>query len=466
MTFLDLVPASIHTIALHVVGLLLLRELLPRAGRIERLALAFPIGGGLFTWVLFLFGWAGVPLGRLTLGAAYLTLVISALAIRWRRTPSYGARSNEHPQGGRRAQVVFWGIWGLLAIAFGALAVGRAYSTWDAIAIWSIKGYGMAQEASLFAGEAWGSHRLSYPLNLPLLIGSYFALDGDPAPGSKLIFSSFFLSLVLFAYVYWRRRKVPFGTGLLGVLFLGSLPIIFDHATSGYANLPFSFYLTAGLLYWIQSLGGRDRGPMLVSGLLLGLSIWTRPEGLYMVGLTAMILAAGSRLHGRADLGWRVWLAPLVLIGGSWGVFATLYGRGGPLSSAPAAAIREILNAQFHVESVYLIFRFLGRTFLDLDTWGLLVPAVVLSILVGGRWRRLGRERTLQLELLAVASMGVILAGIYYLISFVGNLEYYLSTGVDRLFLPVGVLAVLWSVHLTFGRPSKPQQQGKEVEPG
>ncbi len=92
-------------------------------------------------------------------------------------------------------------------------------------------------------------------------------------------------------------------TASLGLLFLATVPILFEHATLGYSNLPMMTYLVLGCLLCLIGIRRRQTGQILVGSLLLGLSAWTRirERGLQSGGGWPLG-ALGSLRQGRAQV--------------------------------------------------------------------------------------------------------------------------------------------------------------------
>ena len=283
--------------------------------------LAFPLGAGIFTLVLFLASWIGVPIRPLTVYGLLLLLLGVAGLIAHKQQLSLPRRlihMDDGPMQGSTAHRMPYVIaagWLILSMI---LSIGRAYSTWDAAAIWSVKGYGIASEGTIFAGATWGAHGLSYPLNIPLLIAAFDVLGGDLLPGSKLIFPLFYGSLLLGCIALWRKHGVPHFFLTLGTLLIASVPVIFEHSTMGYANLPFSTYLLLACIMTIEGNVQSDRGLQLMGGVLFGLAAWTRPEGVFLVPLLMLTVVLFTWASQRRMPRLIPWLLPVVLITGLW----------------------------------------------------------------------------------------------------------------------------------------------------
>jgi hypothetical protein len=307
-----------------LLGVLLILAIRGRSNFLEFGSLSFPIGAGTLTFILFLSSWLGISYSKTSLIGIYLLLLAvlgcAAMLVRrkcgWQKGQPDVVSSPEIALGLR---MLFYGLLFMCFLVVAYLSVARSYSTWDAIGIWGIKGYGIAKEGTVLAGKRWGSHDLTYPLNIPIQISIFRLLDGDLSPGSKLIFPMYYLSLILGAFHFWKTN-MEWKIAALGALFLASLPIVFEHGMIGYANLPFTTYLALGLLQIIDGISNEDWREQLLGGLLLGLATWTRPEGVFLVtfALGAVLIGARAVKFGKVRL--LAVLSPVILIAGLWQV--------------------------------------------------------------------------------------------------------------------------------------------------
>jgi hypothetical protein len=334
----------------------------------------------------------------------------------------------------------------LLFVVAVLISVGRSYSTWDAIAIWSAKGYGIALEDTVFAGEIWGAHHLNYPLNIPILISLFRSLEGDLLPGSKLIFPLFYISLLLGCYSFWRTSELKRGFAAIGLLFVATIPIVFTHATIGYANLPFSVYLVLGIIIGIEGILNRSKNLQLLSGILLALAAWTRPEGLFITPITIFALMLAFRSIGRGEMSFGRLILPAIIIVIPWGLFSGLYGTGGMFQSAAGSLLQSFGAGVFHLDSLYWIVRSLGRQLLEIKIWGLVIPVAVL-VVITQRSKFQPRKFPLPFMVLMLTMViGLSVTAFYYLVSFEGDLRFWLETGVNRMYLPAGLLGAVWVI--------------------
>lgn len=439
-----------------LLGIMFIFVIRGRSNNLEFVSLSFPIGAGVLTLILFISSWLGLPYTKTSLiGISIGFFVVLSCGVILVR--SKGGRNQAQADAVSFSEVslglcmLFFAILLLCFVVVAYLSVARSYSTWDAIGIWGIKGYGIAKEGTIFAGERWGSHGLTYPLNIPLQISIFRLLDGDVLPGSKLIFPMYFISLILGAYRFWKEY-IEWKFAAMGALFLASLPIVFEHGTIGYANLPFTTYLILGLLQVIDGISKRDARGQMLGGLLLGLATWTRPEGIFLVIFALGAVLTGSRVLKFGEIRLFAVGSPIILIAGTWQGFSASIGSQGLIGSALQSTWRSWSRMEFHPDALYWTARYLARQSLEFKIWGALVPLILLILAVNFRKLK-PREFPLPFLLLVAGVMvGGAVALYYYLASFMSDLIYLLGTSVNRTFMPAWVLGILGLITLAGGK--------------
>jgi len=462
--FLDLALLS----AILALGSLLTYLLLGGGDLLWIAALAFPIGSGVLTWLVFLASWIGLPVDLVTV--AFLCLGVAVVCLFFIHRSRRGGTTASVERGSVLSDLgpvsrwlalllgIVAGLW-LMANLF--LSVERSYSLWDAIAIWSVKGYGISLEGSIFAAAKWGAHGLAYPLHLPLLISLFDLAGGDLLPGSKMIFPLYFASLLVGVFGFSRRIGLGTDVSLLSVLCLGSIPVLFTESTSGYANAPLTVYLALGGLTVLEGgLAGSIR-KLVLGGLLLGLAGWTRVEGaiyaVVILGAAMGVLAiAGGR---RAPWGWAV--APMALLWAPWFSFYRQYGA--ETSQAVGAltkALEAIRHGEFHLGALRLVFGQAAGSLTDVGSWGWIWILAALLAALGFR----GAARHTRLGFLAMVWMAAatvaVTISLFYLGSFgTPGLRGWLDRSFDRALLPSPVLLFLGAIWLV-GRARSPGETG------
>lgn len=463
--FLDILLLA----GLVILGYLICRSIVLDLTPWVALGIGFPLGAGIVSWFLFLLSWLGIPLNTLAIFSSFLVpYILFGGLLRYRNLRRINPlnlqiESPSKPGYGKSKWITVI-LFGLLLLTAAVIAVGRSYSTWDAIAIWAAKGYGISLEKTIFAAEVWGAHKLDYPLNIPILISIFRSLDGDLLPGSKLLFPFFYLSFLTGSYYFWRSSELQSGYAITGLLFIATIPVIFEHATIGYANLPFSVYLVLGTLMEIEGIKRGKEDLQLLGGLYLGLAGWTRPEGIILIPILSIAILLAFRLTKTGKIHFLFLFAPIVIVLGVWVIFARNYASEGAFGSAIQSLWASLKTGSFHLDSIYWIARLLGRQLLEIKKWGLILPLTFLLIIFQ-RSKIYPRQYPIPfVALVATIATALSITAFYYLVSYIGDLRFWLETGVNRMFLPAGLLASVWIV-LYAGVPLKNNDQRQRIMP-
>lgn len=443
-------------LAMAVLGALAIGAIGAKVHRLEYIGLSIPVGGGILTASLFVLSWAGVPLSPWTAGGLFgILAVVSAAAVRRRGSWSSIREAVGAFELPSLPELLLLGS-GLALLAMNAaMSLGTSYRLFDPVQIWSVKGYGIGHEGSIMAAERWGVHGLAYPLNLPMQISLFYQMNGDLLPGSKLLYPLFGLGLSVALYGYLRRQRVDSTLAGLGTLLIASLPIVGFHATSGFANLPYTLYLIAGTLWTADGARlGRSRD-QLFGSLLLGLAAWTRPEG--VVFCAAIVGIASVFAWRKPDWEYR-WTStiPLLLIVGVWYLF-TLTGAhfaGSIIHDAVDVASGDASTQLVDLGPLLTLFRVFGYSMfvpylaqfpaISSTNWGLLFPIVLFLLVWRGRDLSPKQNPTGFLLAFLTAGVGLTTVGLYYLPSYsMGNYVAFIERAFPRAFLPTAILMTL-----------------------
>jgi len=425
--------------------------------RLRGLLLGIPAASGLLTLAVFVLGWAGL---RVTTGlylVAWTALVLAALALRkWTtRNRAEGEDTTLRGEQGRASQwerwlrILGWIAIGSLLTVAALISVARAYSIYDAIANWAIKGYAIAYEGTVLAGANWGGHGLAYPQNIHLLIAFFRIAEGDVLPASKLLDPVFALALGVGLYEFWRWRGVPRALATFAVAVLISTPIIYQHITYGYANFMFASYVVLGVTQFVRAVHEVDSRRAVLSGLLMGLAAWTRPEG-GALGACVLLALAVYSLATRED--WKPVVATLLPLAGIWAIWLSFGGRHHQASDQVGRVLKELTaglsSEPLRWDIVRAFWDFTTRRSIEPSTWGLLLPLAVLlllaSLLVRGRGRaRAGEDRTMALaaSVMVFFCLGIVGLAFYYYKS-----TLLLTDSLDRDSFPAAICCWVWAI--------------------
>ncbi len=430
-------------LALGLFGGALVYLMVPSLSLVETGSLAVPVGTGIITWALFLISWAGVPLTPLTVIVSYLACGLSILgAAKLTGTNFRFHLPNFHGPDFQWINLVGWCVVGLTWTILLVITVGRSYSLFDDIVIWSAKGHGMAYAGSIFAGRLLGGHGLAYPLNIPLLVTVFTLLDGDLLPGSKFFFPFAFLALLVGVYRFCRRHGVSPLIATGGTLLILTSPAIFFYGTSGFANIPFTSYLVLGTLWSFEGLEQDDSRVLLLGGLLLAMAGWTRPEGLAYALVLVVALLVG-RWVTRQPLNFHArWLLPLLIITGAWLIFGTTYIAGDQAGDALKGLSQQVLNGQIDLGPLKTMVIFIGNQLFHGVDWRYLTPLGVFLILVAVIRQVLHPSPLIPMLLIVtLAGFGFVI-GIFFILS-EPDFVAFLDVSFDRAFFPTVVMLMV-----------------------
>jgi len=420
---------------------------------------AFPLGMGVFTWSVFLACLAGAPLNMWTLIIVYILLIIplGILALQSRQaSPGVLELFQKYWSGIKRSRInpltLLIGIFIILFILMLVyIAVGRGYSTFDDMAIWSLKGYYMAFKNDLFAAGQASGHGLSYPLNLPLAISSFFLVDMDLLPGSKLAYILLFISMLTCCYWFFRKHNIPRKLAFLGILLIISTPIIFYYATLGFANIPFACYLVIGTLLSIYGITTKQTKLLYTSGVVLSLAGWTRPEGIGF-SLFLAILVGLFGLRNRLKLSTIViFLLSSISLSGIWMILGIRYIQGDEIGYALRSLIQAIKTGSFSFSPIWMTLAYSWEQFTTINNWGYVVP-LTLIIIIGLMVGLLHREKVVALTV-TLAALGTFLIPLFMFVTKYfqepDNYLGFLSVSFDRAQFPAVIFLVLAAILFT-----------------
>ena len=450
-------------ISLGILGYLLVRLIFPSINSIDILSLSVPTGVGVLTWFVFLTSWTeiSVTLEHITIIYVVIVILLLILSRLYRRPiiPSGEFTSSSSPL----KQLRHLNIWstvtiiGFLVLFILAvfISVGRSYSVYDDIANWSLKGYGIAYEKTIYAGAQWGGHGLAYPLSLPLSISIFRLASGDVLPGSKLLIPIYAAALLWGCFRFLHRRGVHNFMAYLSVFLLITTPQFFYYSTVGYANMPFTACLVLGVLWGFDGLNDGNKEELVLSGLLFGFAGWLRPEGILFSGLAIVLLLAVYLLQaGKKTLSVGFWLLPGMVIPLTWLIFAHNYIRHDQAGEALNALFNQIIKGLYNFEPILMTVRYGVETFSNPLMWGLLLPLSILLLVISLPGIFKGAFKSIMPLFVMTLASYAIPAGLFWTeAANESSFSTFLSTSFDRAYLPAAVLSIMLAFTVMFSKP-------------
>lgn len=439
------VPPVVFISILFLPWLLFINTFVPDMSSQDHIAIAFGLAVGSFSFLIYLGLIAGAQFDS-RLIASVVAIIWLLPLLRLKQIKDWKFRdwiSNNK-----------WPSWLIIIICLILvvqifLSVGLGYHRSDEYLLWGAKAYGIASDGLQIGASDWGTTTSEYPLNIPLLIATFFELFGDKLPESKLWFPLFNGALILAIYGFFSRRVTTFH--LLGtILIVTTFPFVFLHGTLAYANLPFSFYLITAILLYLES--DKFSIPinnklLWISGAFFALSAWTRPEGLSisLIFIFLIVIVMSARRHIIKWDSIRAITIPIGIFALTWHFGSKItYLHPGISGGLVLSWIMETITGNFQFEEAnYLIGEF-GKLFLSLKRWG----ATALILIIFSLLRMHYKKERLQFEVKLLFMLGfvhilIVLGGYYHLTFYPGerDLSWWISTGLDRMLMP-GLLLI------------------------
>ena len=374
-------------------------------------------------------------------------LIVCAAAFLWRTRTRVLAPTAGPGQPGRR------GWWRLLGAVAGVVAAAwvvhvRAVpdADWDAWMIWNMRARFLARApddlARAFASSLDFSHT-DYPLFVPgLVTPAWLALGNEPAWVPALVSNAVALACLCIVAGMLTRLRAGAGAAVAGIALLG-VPFYASQGASQCSDVPVSAFvaLSASVMAWAVAVEDGRRGPTwMLAGAAASLAAWTKNEGLlfFLAGAAAVFLASG---HRSAHLGSRLQRAAWFVAGG-----------------LPTLLLVWWFKSSFAVENDLFVNSTLqgviGRA-TDVDRYVRIASRMAAEPFLFGKWNALpaalaacvlllrGNGRPSGAGLLGVW-LGLVLAGFFavYVLT-PHDLDWHLTTSLDRLYVQVWPLAVL-----------------------
>jgi hypothetical protein len=246
--------------------------------------------------------------------------------------------------------------------------------------------------------------------------------------------------------VFWKRTGLPTPVTAAGGLAMASIPIVFFHSTTGYANLPFATYLVLGALGLTSGVQAGRVGEITTGSILLGLAAWTRPEGgaFGALGILCVCLANLHLLRRTRVLAGI--LVPFSLLAGLWAAFGAGYQANDEMGATLRAFLGGFPDAAISAESAKVLIGYASSSFAAFGTWGFMVVLVVGLGAISLATRKVGRHPVLLSSAIAALAWLLAAAAMLYA-AWPSHPDYqmFLAVSFDRAMFP-GALLMLWAV--------------------
>jgi len=265
---------------------------------LEILALAYAMGVGFLTFIMFIIGWMLIPFNVSYILIASLAVFLCPLfiCIKYKRFLSLNFRETFNSMRGLKwFEVLLFFIIALRIFLsyFQALIKpvqeidSLTYRMMEAKIFFIEKGLSLNQPLGYFIGPTAHKH---YPLNISLFSSwIYASLGAWNDHLVKIIFPTFLLAFAI-VFFYAIRRITSRPASLFSTYLLLSLPFLIYHSSTSYIDAVVGFYYFTSFIFLLLFIRKGDISYFIISALLAGICTWTKNDGLPLILSNLIVL--------------------------------------------------------------------------------------------------------------------------------------------------------------------------------
>jgi len=425
---------------------------------LERFSLAFILGIGGLTWLMFTLSFLGIDFDFLYFFLVLITITAAVyviLAARNRLADFQDYLLSVRAYRPSLFQVVVFSAIVLICL----LVLPHWYmfplAAWDGWAIYGFKSKALYLAKSVpldfFIDPTKAFAHLDYPLLFPLVEAwVYTVLDSWNDQLVNIVFLFYFLSFLIIFY-FNLRSFTNRSFALLFTFFLTLIPKFTDFMLCGYSDLALLVYYFVSLIYLLRwSLQPERISFLCVSAICSGLAAWTKNEGLAfcLINFTILVFLLFIR-HKRASTNWRLvvcYFGLVMIIILHWMIFKARLRIPNDLINSQNISLNILRENLYRVP---IIFSYFKRFMIILSDWNILWVSLPLIILL--RIKRVFSHPAL-LILLSMLAYFTIWFFIYMITP--RQINWHLVNSLERLLLQMVPLA-LFSIALLLSPPKE-----------
>lgn len=393
-----------------------------------------------------------LPLLKIPLSVGWVVPVVMTVGVAlWLSTGRFPSgmapRSTSNDEGTTAwLRTVWWIGLGCLVFKLGLIGIRTVHKPvmgWDAGETHSLRAKALFHEQTILPSTWKWIGSPDYPPGIPLLeLWVTLFQGGWDDTAIKILFPGFLIALLAMLYGVLRETLRPLGA-LAGVWMAASLPLLAQHATDAYLDLPLA-YTTLGVSVFLWRYSRTGRIPdLLVASLMAAFGIWIKREGFVAFGIALGLLGLWmwtTRTAEGARRGWvlGVFAAMPLLVWASWAGFQWIIQETVPLSFQPTSLMDVFARS-------FLVVSYAGAELWTSRNWNVLWP------IFAGLWL-VHVRRSFTPDVLFFAWPVLLTLGVFLAVSASTEMGEYLEKGntLHRMVLHVAPLAVVF-VALMFG---------------
>ena len=386
------------------IGLPLTLLIAPRGNLVGNLGISFPLGIGIFTLAMFISNLLGL---RFSLLNNFLLLILFSVPIIFsqkKRIKRYFLELLDSAQNVRFSldEKIMFGVIGFFAVSSFINTFYWPVYSWDSLVLYDFRGRIFAL-TGFIKDALFSNYYVSYPLLTSLAHAIVYLSSGK---NPQFIYSLFYLSLGLCFYGL-LRETISRRLGILFTLILMVIPLIFEHSIISLTNLPYTVFLSLGVIYFYLWDKKRTQGYLILSALLVGLTTLTR--GIEPYWLAVFLVVVLTSLFRKRFVDIAVYSLFFFPIQQAWKIFQSTWQ--GP-QSATTSQVVGYVKILFNIFDINRWREVLG--YIDVNIvlpWGAVFSAFILAFVFSFIIKK--QKRTPLIFLATFTLLLFVLAGTY-----------------------------------------------------
>ena len=289
-----------------VFGYGLTNVLVSKVNPIEKIALGYILGIGIFTFIWFLMNLISISYNLISGFSLLIILNIIVLVVnklkfgRWFRKIKFDFGYF------KKLDTLEKIILGIIVFLYLSALIQNLYFPiryWDSLVLYDFRAKLFAQSGFMNTAIAQG-YFFGYPLLTSLAHTFVYVLGGN---NPSFIYGLFYLSFIVLFSSNLKKLNLNRILVFILTLLVAISPRLFDHTQWAYTNLPYTVYIVLGSIYLYLGVKNKYFGSFVLSAILIGLSTWTRSAEPFWLSCVGLAVVASVYL--------RKWLWPFVYTG-------------------------------------------------------------------------------------------------------------------------------------------------------
>lgn len=275
---------------------------------------------------------------------------------------------------------------------------------WDALTLYDFRGKFFASQNSIRSVFDIHRYYLGYPLYTSLLHSYVYLLNTNGNP--LFMYTLIYVSFITITYSVLTRISSS-KISLLFTFIIAFTFEIFDHSLLSYTNLPYSTFLIAGYLYFLNYIKDKKMSYLIIASVLIGLSGWIRNSDPFWI--PPVLLMIYQSIKDRKIKHLLLFVTIILIIRLPWSAFTNEVSKNYLISSS------NNLNLIFSTS----IFKYIERLFLVIPyIWiNVIKPqsAIYITFLLSLFMYIPKQNRVLSsIRSLVLTNLCVIMGGVYF----------------------------------------------------